>query len=138
MNIATLHALYLKELFRQINREYFDNRLACEIKLGKKRTKERRRCVRLGSYNFTTNVIRINPELLHHHVPLYVLRYIVYHEMLHAFCLQEYTSIRNHQGQFKIREKMFTEFGPARRWLRKNKSLFITGHERNYIRQQTN
>jgi len=118
------NAIDLKLIFDEINRNYFDNKLECRVIFGRKYHSPRTRCIRLGSFNCATNTIRINPDLNDLDIPLFLIKYIMYHEMTHAWCYQNHSRLR-HRGPFQLKEKEFTDFKIARKWLRDNKKLFF-------------
>lgn len=112
----------LAEIFRGVNEEFFSGRVACRIgwsraAVARKRSLWRRftrksRSVRFGSWHAGGRLIRINPVLDSHDVPLEFVRYIVYHEMLHAVVPPELTASgrRDHTKQFRALERNFPGF----------------------------
>lgn len=114
----------LAQIFDKINMLYFDGKLDCAIMFGRKYQSPRKRCIRLGSYNVSNNTIRINPDLNDPEVPVFLIEYIVYHEMTHAWCYANHSKLR-HRGQFHTKEKEFVNFKTARKWLRDNKKIFF-------------
>ncbi len=108
----------LGKLAESINYEYFAGKITASITWG---TRHRSRHVRkrtLGSYSSHTNTIRINPVLDRRSVPSYFIRFVIYHEMLHAdMRCEEKTGRRSiHSAEFREREKMFREYGQALSW----------------------
>jgi hypothetical protein len=117
----------LLESFKRINEEYFNGELDCSITWGSATKRPRRRCVRLGSYSPLSDIIRINPVLDKDCVPQYVLDSITYHEMLHKFLGIKYANGRksSHPPAFKAMERMFSNAGPAKTWIKKNLNLLM-------------
>lgn len=110
----------LKEIFDEMNMEYFGGAVTAEITWGAKVRKRRVRKRTLGSYAFSTGTIRINPLLDNPDVPCYFISYIVYHEMLHAFLGAGTAGKRRsiHSKEFKAREKEFRDYEKAAAWER--------------------
>lgn len=114
-------------IFEKFNETFFKNSLNCRIKWGKKYNKQRKRCIRLGSFNIKTNTIRINPALAENVVPDYIVRYVLYHEMVHAWLHKNnHKDKLRHCHNFKFLEKLFPEYEIASKWLKENKKIFIT------------
>jgi len=108
----------LGELAESVNQEYFEGKISASITWG---TPRRRRAVRrrtLGSYSIQTDTIRINPLLDRKTVPCYFIRFIIYHEMLHAYIRCEEKGGRRsiHSAEFRRKEKMFREYAQAVSW----------------------
>ncbi|MEW6586218.1 MAG: SprT-like domain-containing protein [Nitrospirota bacterium] len=108
----------LKELFDSLNQEYFCGRVSAKIGWGKKNSRRSVRKRTLGSYCRQSNVIRINPVLDRKNIPLYYIRYVVYHEMLHCEVGESADNGRRlvHSSEFRIREREFKEYHKARTW----------------------
>ena len=108
----------LKELFDSINREYFDQRIHASIGWGRKSPRRSVRRRTLGSYCRDNNIIRIHPVLDRKNIPLYYIRYVIYHEMLHSEIGEENRNGRRlmHSSEFRRRERMFREYRKAREW----------------------
>jgi hypothetical protein len=101
----------LKDSFERINNEYFEDVLALPIlKWGSIKT-----CRKFGHYDFVNHVIHISKSLDSLKVPLFVLDYVMYHEMLHiyfGFKVTKYNRI-SHTKEFKEREKLFFKYYEA-------------------------
>jgi len=108
----------LKELFDSINREYFDQRIHASIEWGRKSPRRSVRRRTLGSYCRDYNIIRIHPVLDRKNTPLYYIRYVIYHEMLHSEIGEENRNGRRlmHSSEFRRRERMFSEYRKAKEW----------------------
>jgi predicted metal-dependent hydrolase len=76
----------------------------------------------LGNYQKKTNTIRINPILDNRKVPRYVIKYIVYHEMLHAVidAVVKNGRRRIHSKEFKNRERKYRNYHQAIEWEKRN------------------
>lgn len=78
----------LAELGERVNRRFFQGRLACRVEWAPERARpsrtRRRQSIRYGSYRRDTDTIRIHPLLDDGRVPEAFIKYILYHEMLHA------------------------------------------------------
>lgn len=108
----------LREIFDSVNGEYFANSVVAPISWGAKR---RRRSVRrrtLGSYNRLTGGISINALLDSPSVPAYYVRFVVYHEMLHAHLGSERKSTRRvwHSKAFREKERQFRDYVLVSEW----------------------
>jgi len=116
----------LQRFFREINHTYFGGRVDAAITWGRMPSRRRRRSIRYGSYSQEQHLIRIHPALDQDFVPDYFVRYIVYHEMLHAdMGLLETEGERRqiHTRHFYDRERSFKEYGLAVAWHRDEANL---------------
>jgi hypothetical protein len=71
----------------EVNRGHFNGRLAYRIgwgRVGARRHRVRTRTIRFGSWSPSSRVIRIHPALDDRDIPEEFVRYIVFHELLHA------------------------------------------------------
>jgi predicted metal-dependent hydrolase len=81
--------------------------------------KRRRRSIRFGSYVPQEDLIRIHPLLDQPFVPEYFVRYIVFHEMLHAYLgrsegLSEHAL--SHSPEFRQMERAYPDYVCAQAW----------------------
>lgn len=109
----------LAALFRDLNAEHFDNSVHARITWGRMPPARRRRSIRFGSYYPTDNLIRIHPLLDQEFVPPYFARYIVFHEMLHAYLGIEETESgrrRYHTRKFSLIEEKYPDYPRALKW----------------------
>lgn len=76
---------------------------------------------RLGFYFPALNILAINQALDSEKVPRYVLEFVVYHELLHGLVEPKGTPKRrlHHTREFREREKAFSMYDDAEKWLRK-------------------
>jgi predicted metal-dependent hydrolase len=126
--IRTQGELYdLQELYNEVNAEHFDNRVDAPITWGKRpNTRKRRRSIRFGSYSLTEHLIRMHPNLDQAFVPRYFIRYIVFHEMLHAdlgFQQSPSGRTRMHTPEFNRIEREYPDFDRAVEWHNNLKNL---------------
>ncbi len=108
----------LAEIFESLNRKYFNNRLSASITWGKQVSRYAVKKRTLGSYQDNTNIIRISPVLDRKGVPVYVVEFVVYHEMLHADAGTDLKNKRRviHTREFKRREKLYKHYERAVNW----------------------
>ncbi len=77
------------------------------------------KCVTFGSYDRLRNQIRINPILDDREVPLFFLKFILFHEMCHAICpprIDANGAVYSHTKEFHLLEKEFPQFEEAKAW----------------------
>lgn len=115
----------LHGIFNELNAAYFHGKITATIVWGRE-IKRGTRYIRLGCYQEQDNVIRIHPHLDREFVPLYVLRAIIYHEMLHAH-LGTLKKIRGrrqvHTKEFKEKESLFSDYSAAEKWIKDKSNL---------------
>ncbi len=121
----------LKDLYDEVNRDYFDNKLNLEITwFGKGNQLNRSRCT-FGLYHDPLKLIKINRLLDSLSFPKYILTYVIYHEMLHHVCpayIDENGLNRVHSKEFKEKEEQFLYFNQAQEWIKENQDyLFAIG-----------
>lgn len=124
----------LQEIYDEVNREHFDDTIDAPITWGRMpSTRRRRRSIRLGSYTPEDHLIRIHPYLDQHFVPRYFVRYIVFHEMLHAH-LGVFESpsgrLRVHTPEFRKLEQQYPDYDRAIAWHEDRKNLGRLLHRR--------
>lgn len=119
----------LKDLYDEVNQEYFDNKLNLEITwFGKASQRNRSRCT-FGLYHDPLKLIKINRLLDSPHFPKYILTYVIYHEMLHNVCpayIDENGLNRVHSKEFKEREEKFRYFDLSQKWIKENQDHLFT------------
>lgn len=115
---ATGNFFDLEALFEQLNETYFANQLKKPI-LGWSLRKSYRR---LGFYSKEKNLLVISRILDSKKVPPEVVKFLLYHEMLHmAIPVQKVNGRRQiHPSVFKQREKQFPNYQSIQKWLKKN------------------
>lgn len=105
----------LMELFSELNYEYFEGRVNCLITWSDSSSKKYTKTKTLGSYHKGHNLIKINRILDSFAVPKYFIKYVIYHEMLHADIGIAKINGRNHAhtATFKRREKLYKDYAKA-------------------------
>lgn len=108
----------LRELFGMVNNQYFGGKVKASISWGKKSPRWAVRKRTLGSYSHQTNTIWINPVLDRKNIPRYLVKFIVYHEMLHCDIPVEKKNGRRlvHSPEFKRRERLFEQHEKVVSW----------------------
>ena len=114
----------LEEIYKELNARYFQKSVHAFITWGRYRSRRNQRHIRYGSYCERTNVIRINPILDRASVPRYVVKGVVYHEMLHAHLgISRINGRRRvHSPEFREIEKRYEEYNQWMKW-EKERSL---------------
>jgi predicted metal-dependent hydrolase len=108
----------LLKIFKQLNELYFSNSLKPPV-LGWSRNKSYRR---LGFYDQERNLLVVSRNFDQKNVPEDIIRYLVYHEMLHM----QYPSIQKngrrivHSRQFRETEKQYPQYEDIQKWLNRN------------------
>jgi hypothetical protein len=119
----------LRKIFEELNARYFRNRLrSYRVMWGRRRKHRPREYFIFGTIQEEDRMIRINPLLDQPWVPLWFLRYILYHEMLHSVVPDE--SLTNgrrrvHTEEFNRRERQFRGYARARKWEEENLARFL-------------
>lgn len=113
----------LHELFCEVNREHFDETVKARITWGAmpRLAGKRRRSIRFGSHSWEDDIIRVHPLLDQPFVPRFFVRYIVFHEMLHAHLgFQESAGPggrrRVHTREFRRIEEAYPDYARAVAW----------------------
>jgi hypothetical protein len=109
----------LRDIFDGINQAYFSDGVTATIGWGRMPSSRRRRSIRFGGFFPRENLIRIHPLLDQAFVPFFFVRYIVFHEMLHALVEMEEPKPgrrRIHCGAFKGRERSYPDYARAVAW----------------------
>src|SRR5919201_4923224 len=119
----------LRAIFDDLNRRHFRGRLrAYNVVWGRRRKHRPREQFVFGTIQEEDRVIRINRALDQPFVPLWFLRYVLYHEMLHSVVPDETLSKnrrRVHTEEFNRREREFRHYRRARRWEEENLARFL-------------
>ncbi|MDK2980856.1 MAG: hypothetical protein PWQ55_1203 [Chloroflexota bacterium] len=107
----------LGELYRKINHSYFDDSLP-QPRLT---WSSRRTTRRLGAYHPESDTITINRRLDSADVPVYLVEYVLYHEMLHKkIGLKEVNGRRYaHTRKFRDAERRFASYEEAEAMIKK-------------------
>lgn len=119
----------LRAMFDQLNARYFGGRLrGYNVVWGRRRRHRPKEYFIFGTIQEEDRVIRINPALDQPFVPAWFLRYVLYHEMLHAVVPDEVGPDgrrRIHTEQFYRRERECPSYSRARRWEEENLARFL-------------
>lgn len=120
---ATLHSRGfhhdLQRYYEEVNRDEFEDGIDTPITWGRLPATRRRRSIRLGSFSADDNLIRIHPHLDQPCVPDFFVRYIVFHEMLHAHLgidVGPSGRRRIHTREFNRRERLYCDYARAIAW----------------------
>ena len=108
----------LAPLFEEIDQEYFASELERpELSWTRRKTRSV-----LGRYDFDQGVIFISRSLDSPEVPEYVVRYVLFHEMLHVKHGTRVCGLREvvHTPEFKREERQFECYDAANDWLKQN------------------
>ncbi len=116
----------LKAIFDDVNSSHFRGTITSTITWGRIPEARRRRTIRFGSYYAREDIIRIHPFLDQGFVPYYFIRYVVFHEMLHACLGVEATPSgrqRVHTADFRNLEQAYPDYAKAMAWENNPKNL---------------
>jgi predicted metal-dependent hydrolase len=116
----------LQAYYDEVNAQEFDGAVNTPITWGRRPTRRRRRSIRFGSYSVQDNLIRIHPFLDAPFVPQYFVRYVVFHEMLHAHLgIEEPETGRRriHTPEFNAREREYADYERAAAWENNSRNL---------------
>jgi len=106
----------------------FDERTWPRITWGRSGRSRSRHTLRLGSYDYLSRVVRIHTVLDQPAVPSWFVRYVLFHELLHAAlpCHEPAAGRRVFHGpDFKRRESAYADTARARVWEREHLGALI-------------
>jgi predicted metal-dependent hydrolase len=108
----------LSVLLNRLNSRYFKN----ELEISNIGWSQKRSYTRLGFYDNSRNLIVISKIFDSSLVPLKVVEYLVYHEMLHVKHPEKQINGRRriHPPEFRADERSFPEFDDIQRWIKTN------------------
>ncbi|MGI8905476.1 MAG: hypothetical protein ACR2IE_03180 [Candidatus Sumerlaeaceae bacterium] len=113
----------LHKIAAEVNEEFFGGELRVYVTWSRGSNPRgcRRRHIVFGSYDSRTRLIRIHPALDDANVPEFFVRFVVFHEMLHA--VLDPTCADNgrrcvHTPAFRTREKQHPDYARAMKWER--------------------
>lgn len=119
---------HLKQIYDDLNREYFGGKLQLAITwFGKFHHRNKTR-VTFGLYHDSMKLIKINRMLDSPSFPDYFVAYVIYHEMVHHVCpayVDERGISRIHSKEFKEMESKFKYFDLAEQWISENQDNFF-------------
>lgn len=104
----------LSAFFDEVNSAYFGGAVRAGVTWGSKPRNGRVARRILGSWSPRTGVIRLSPLLDRRWVPRYYVRFVLYHEMLHA-----HLGGMGHTAEFRRLERRFKEFERAEAYERR-------------------
>ncbi|MGB1699994.1 MAG: hypothetical protein ACPHRO_08585, partial [Nannocystaceae bacterium] len=113
----------LREIYDEINAEYFNGEVDVQITWGQRgRRRRARESIRLGSYTLEDRLIRIHPVLDASDVPAFFVKFIVFHEMLHSVHEMPIVGGRRvyHTEAFRAHERLYAHYDASLRWERRN------------------
>jgi len=119
----------LREIYEEINRTYFDDKIEAVITWGQRTGRPRRRnSIKMGSYSVEDRLIRIHRSLDRAFVPRFFVAWIVFHEMLHQVHDIRVKNGRRefHSKEFLADEATFEHYAEAKRWERRNLDALLT------------
>jgi len=120
----------LKEIYRDVNNEYFDNSLNLKITWFGQSSRRRRRRITFGQYEEALKLVKVHRLLDNPSIPEYLLAFIVYHEMVHHVCpayIDEAGIHRVHSKEFKAKERQFRHYDIAKEWIAEHKEKLFKG-----------
>ncbi|HWB80009.1 MAG TPA: hypothetical protein VG755_33825 [Nannocystaceae bacterium] len=115
-------------IFDDLNARYFGGRIRARITWGPRGKRRRTRdSIKLGSYTFEDELIRIHPVLDAADVPTFFVAWIVYHEMLHEVHDMPVVDGRRvyHTAEFRRAEAEFERYAEAVLWERTHLSRLL-------------
>lgn len=118
--VHDLRLLTLGLLECEFRGEFEAEREAPGLTWGKRGKSRARRSLQLGSYNSSQNLIRIHPVLDQASAPRWFIRYVLFHEHLHAAIPSERDAatgkLQHHGRKFVTREKTYVDYARALAW----------------------
>ncbi len=122
--VHDLRLLTLGLLECEFRGEFEDEIEVPALTWGKRGKSRARRSLQLGSYNTNQHLIRIHPVLDQAIVPRWFIRYVLFHEHLHALIPSERDpasgKMRHHGRAFLAREKTYVDYARALDWQREH------------------
>ncbi len=110
--------------------EHFDEDARAEISWGRwGRPHARQQAVRLGSYDARRDLIRVHPVLDQHGVPGWVVKFIIFHEVLHRVVPSQRAGDRfiHHGAAFQAREAAHPDFERFQAWIEAELPALLSG-----------
>jgi predicted metal-dependent hydrolase len=133
--------LDLRQVVDDLNRRYFEGRLAVDITWGRSSTgasghrcqRGRTASLQLGSYSYEDNLIRLHRVLDDPGVPRHVVEAVVHHELLHADMPPEIHNGRRyfHTPEFRRRERLFRQLDRANTWIQEHLPELLRARKEN-------
>ncbi len=121
----------LEELTVELVREHFAAELVeapPPVTWGRRAKSRSRHTLRLGSYDCARGVIRIHRVLDQKAVPRWFVRFVLFHELLHAALHDppgDNGRRRHHGREFRLREQAHPDFARAVKWEQRHVAALI-------------
>jgi hypothetical protein len=120
----------LSAILDEVNRDWFAGSATnVHVTWGRwsRRTRRRRRSIRLGAYLPAERLIRIHPVLDQSWVPPHVIRFVVFHELLHHMVPAPQHNGRHsfHCARFRARERAHPDYERVVAWEAANLSKLL-------------
>jgi hypothetical protein len=123
-DIHDLSRLTLELLESELCGEFGEHLKAPKLTWGKRGKSQARKSIQLGSFHPGQHLIRIHPVLDQAKVPGWFVRYVLFHEHLHAVLPSERSGesqrTLHHGPRFLAREKSYVDYERAVKWETKN------------------
>lgn len=117
----------LTVLYEEINQRHFAGQVKTSITYGRNTSHHKVDTRLLGSFSRRDSLITIHPLLDSERVPVWVISFTIFHEMLHS--LQPPGTKRPHDREFRTREAQHPDYERVMKW-RKDNHLWLSGRER--------
>ena len=118
----------LRDYLTEENHRWFEGKFRGRIGWSRMNPGQVRKRIRLGSWSEQHQLIRVHPALDTATTPDYVLRFVVFHEMLHALLGAEESGGRRrfHGPQFKKLEVEHPDHDRAEEWIERNTERLLS------------
>jgi len=111
---ARLAALPPRRWAKEFDADFFMRPLP-QLTWGRRARSRARRSLHLGSYAADQDLVRIHPVLDHETVPEWFVRFVLFHEILHAA-----VDPHGHGPGFRARERSYADYRRAVSWQREH------------------
>jgi len=118
----------LKDLYDELNDEYFKGKLNLFITWFGKASQRNKTRITFGLYQDQLKLIKIHRLLDSPTIPKYVISYVIFHEMLHHVCpsyMDEKGVHRIHSKEFKLKETRYRYFDLAQDWIKAHQAYLF-------------
>ncbi len=118
----------LKQLQDELNATYFQGEATCDITWGRHAQRGKsRRSIKVGSFSYEENLVRIHPGLDQAWIPLFYIQWVIFHEMLHAITPAPVINGRHqfHTTSFAREECRFEHYDLATAWEKRNLAALL-------------
>lgn len=131
LKLTTQGQVYnLQTLYDSVNAEYFNSQLKLSITWFGNACKRNRSRLTFGLYHDQLKLIKIHRILDGVEIPEYLIKFIIYHEILHCVSPSYYDDKQVHHihsKEFKALEKLYRHYEKAQKWIQDNKArLFLS------------